>query len=892
MLTRLIARFRAMASGRDIDRELDDELRLHLDIQTQMNAQAGMPPDRARRAALLAFGGVEQAKEAARDARALWWDSIWRDLGFGCRVLRRNPGFAAAVVLTFGLGIGANSAIFSIVNGLVLRPLPVRDADRLAVVAVSREAGGAPGLLSRLDFEDYRDQADAFEDLAGYAMGVGGLAVGSTAERVWITYVSGNYFSMLGLKPAVGRLIHSDEGRVAGADQVLVLSHTYWRQRFAADPGVIGKAVRVNGRPFTIVGVAPEGFRGAYAFVDIDLFTPISMIAADPAWGNAWSSRADGSLIVLGRLKRGVSLPEARALLAIVGRRLAAQYPDTNRDVRPLAFWENHARPDASAASVLPAAASLFIGLVVLVLVVACVNVAGLLLARGTARVRELTLRNALGAGRLRLVQQLVTESLLLALLGGLAGLVLGAWSSRILAGIRLPNDIPMRLDFGLDWRVLIYVTAVALLSGVVAGLLPALRVSATTPADACRAESRESAAGTGGRHRLRDLLVVAQVAGSLALLVVAALFVRSLERAQRVELGFQPDGVMNFFMDPKDAGYSEVQTTSFYRELIARVSALPGVVSASLAYSMPLGYYNISQRLDAEGQDPGLTETLPVSDYNLVDAAYLRTLGIQLQRGRWLSQADVDDRRPVAVVNESLARRLWPGEDPLGRRFRFHEGPGPWLEVIGVGDDGKYGSVLEQPRGFFYLPLSMEYRSLHVLHVRLAGDPQRVVPLVRHEMKRLAPEVPVFDVTSMWDAVKGGNGFFLLRIAATCAAALGLLGMALALVGLYGVVSYSAGQRTREIGIRMALGAERRTILAMVVGRGLRLVAVGGVAGIVAALGLSRFVASLLFGVAPHDLLTYGVVAGLLVLVGTGACYLPARRATRVDPTVALRGE
>jgi putative ABC transport system permease protein len=892
MLKKMMARLRAFVGGRDVDGELDAEVRFHVEMQTQTHVQAGMSPAEARRAALLRFGGVEQTREAARDTRKLWLDSIWQDLRFGLRGLRRNPGFTAAVVLTLGLGIGANSAIFSVVNGLMLRPLPVRDADRLTVLAVSRGTGGMPGPLSRLDMEDYRRQSDAFEDIAGYALNFAGLAADNRAERVGLTYVSGNYFGMLGLEPVVGRLIRPTEGRVAGADPVLVLSHSYWRRRFGADANVVGKAVRLNGRPFTIVGVAPEGFHGACAFLDMDVFTPLGMMASSADYGGSWNDRADGNIRTLGRLKRGVSLAQAQASLEVVGRRLAGQYPETNKDVRPRVFWETHARPDANAADVLPLIASVFLGLVALVLLVACVNVAGLLLVRGTVRVKELTLRNALGAGRLRLVQQLVTESLLLSLLGGGAGVLLGSWASRVLSGIRLPNDLPVRVDFAFDWRVFAYVGAVVLLSGLVAGLVPALRTSAARPADALREGGRAPATGAGGRHRLRDILVVTQVAGSLVILVVAGLFVRSLTRAQSVELGFQPNRVLNFFMDPGQQGYDETRATSLYRDLIARVRSLPGVESASLAHSVPLGYYDISQRLEKEGQVLAPTDKGPGANYNLVDAAYRRTMGIQLVRGRWITQADEDGKRPVVVVNEFLARRLWPGENPLGKRFRFRDGPGPFLEVIGVARDAKYNNIFEKPRSFFYTPHSQEYMSLRVLHVRTTGQPESIAPSVWKEIRSLAPDLPVFDVTTMREWIGGGNGFFLVRMGAAFATALGLLGLALAVVGLYGVVAYSAGQRTHEIGIRMALGAERRNILTMVVGHGLWLVAAGGAAGVVVALGLARLLTSLLFDVKPYDPLTYAAVACLLALVGMAACYVPARRATRVDPTIALRGE
>jgi macrolide transport system ATP-binding/permease protein len=888
MLKNLWARLRLLAGSRGVDRELDAEVRLHVGMHTRTDIQAGV-----RRGVLSTFGAGEKAKEAAHETRRLWLDSAWQDLRFGLRGLRRYPGFTAAVVLTLGLGIGANSAVFSVVNGVMLRPLPVRDADRLTVLAVSRGAGGTPGRLSRLDMEDYRSQSDAFEDIAGYAMDFSGLSADNRADRVLLTYVSGNYFEMLGVRPAAGRLIRPTEGRASGADPVLVLSYGYWCRRFNSDPNVVGKAVRLNGHPFTIVGVAPEGFHGAYAFIEMDLFAPLGTMTLNPVYATAWNDRADrGVVVTLGRLKRGVSLRAAQASLDVVGRRLAARYPETNKDVRPHVFWETYARPDANAAPVLPLVGSVFLGLVGLVLLVACLNVAGLLLVRGTSRARELTLRNALGAGRLRLVRQLVTESLLLSVLGGSAGVMIAAWATRVLGTIRLPNDLPIRLDFGLDWRVCAYVAAAVLLSAFTAGLVPAIRASGTHPVDVLRQGSRGAPAGGGSRHRLRDMLVVTQVAGSLVILVIAGLFIRSLASAHRIELGFQPDHVMNFFMDPAQQGYDQARTKAFYRDLVARVRSMPGVESASVAHSVPLGYYNRSTHLEKEGQKLAPTDEGLEADYNLVDADYQRTMGIQVLRGRWFAQADEDDGRPAVVVNQSLAQRLWPGEDPLGKRFRLRDDGSPLLEVIGVARDGKYGSIFERPTSFIYMPHALEYTSLRVLHVRTTGRPERVVPMVRKEVASLAPDVPVFDVNSMRNAVGGGNGFFLFRMAVRFASALGLLGLALAVVGLYGVVAYSTGQRTHEIGVRIALGAERRHILSTVVSRGLWLVAAGGTVGMLLALGLGRFLTSLLFDVKSYDLFTYATVAGVLTLVGMGACYLPARRAMRVDPTVALRGE
>ncbi len=827
----------------------------------------------------------------ARVTRKPWFDSIRQDIKYGLRGFTRNPGFTAAVVVTLGLGIGANSAIFTVVNGVILRPLPVRDADRLTVLATYRGSDGIPARMSRLDMEDYRSQADVFEDVAGYGMDFGSLAADNRADRVFLAYVSGNYFNMLGLEPAAGRLIQAGEGRVAGADPILVLSHAYWKRRFNADPAVVGKAVRLNGRPFTIVGVAPKGFHGAYAFVAMDLFLPLGMMEGTPGWGNAWSNRGAAAISTLARLKPGVSLARAQASIEVVGRRLAAQYPGTNNNVKPVVFWETYARPDPASGPMLPVIASVFLALVVLVLLVACVNVAGLLLARGTVRVKEMTLRTALGAGRLRLVQQLVTESLLLSILGGGVGLLLGGWISRLLSTIRLPNDLPIRLDFGFDWRVFAYVAAIVLLTGFVAGLVPAVRASSTRPADALREAGRAPGGGIS-RHRLRDLLVVSQVAGSLVILVVAGLFLRSLGSAHRLDLGFEPRGVMNFFMDPGGVGYDETRTVSFYRDLVARVRALPGVESVSVAYSVPLGYYDMAREIEKEGHVPARDESGLMTHFNVVDEAYRQTLGIRLLRGRWLTQADEDGRRNVVVINDTLAQRLWPGEDALGRRFRFRGDQGSFLEVVGVARDGKYASIFQRPTPFFYAPHSLTFRSLHVLHVRTTGAPESIAPLVRKEVARLGPDIAVFDVASMQAAVGGGNGFFLVRLAAQFAGALALLALSLAVVGLYGVVADSASQRTQEIGIRMALGAGRRSILSMIVGRGLWLVVAGEIVGTLAALVLARLVTSLLFDVSPHDPLTYGMVIAVLALVTTAACYLPARRAMHVDPTVALRGE
>jgi len=530
-------------------------------------------------------------------------------------------------------------------------------------------------------------------------------------------------------------------------------------------------------------------------------------------------------------------------------------------------------------------------GLVGLVLLVACVNAVNLLLARATVREKELAIRVALGAGRVRIVRQLLTESVVVALLGGAAGALLCWWTTRLMSAFRLPGELPIRFDFSLDGRVFLYIFGLALATGLVVGLVPALRSSKAHLNDTLR-EGGRAPSGSGSRRRTRDVLVVAQVAGSLVLLIAAGLFIRSLGNAKNANLGFRPEKLLILSMDPAQEGYDEAHGKAFYREAERRVRALPGVESASFAYSIPFGYYGEFGGVHIEGQAAEPGKTGPSAGCNAVGSDYFATLGIPILRGRALNQQDNESAPPVAVVNEAMAKRLWPGQDPLGKRFFYDNLHGKPVEIVGIAPNGKYEWIFEDQEMHFYLPLAQDYHSLRVLHVRTTGAPEKLALTVQKEIRALDSNLLVYDVMTMEQALQGVNALFLLNMGAAFAGVLGGLGLLLALVGVYGVVSYVASQRTHEIGIRMALGAQRSDVLKMVLSQGFALVLIGIGAGLAVALGLAHLIRDMLFGVKPADPLTFGGVAVMLAAMALLACYLPARRATRVDPMIALRYE
>jgi predicted permease len=812
-----------------------------------------------------------------------------QDVRLGLRSLIKTPVFTGAVVLTLGLGIGANAAVFAIVNRMLLRPMPVRDAGRLYVLAVQHEGNEDPHNVSWLDYVDYRDKSGAFEDLAAYDFGFVGFSADNHAERITISYVTSNFFSMLGVPPAAGRVLQPAEGAAPGTDPVIVLGHAYWKKRFNGDPTVVGRAVLVNGKPFTVAGVVPEWFQGAYALIEFDGYVPMSMKPTDE-YTTLTTKRDEHDLHVMGYLKPGLTQAKAQAAVSVLAKQLEAQYPVTNKTVTARVIPERLARPEANSADKTPAVAATFLVLVGLVLLVACVNVINLILVRATVRHREIAVRAALGASRRRLMQQMLTESLILAAFGGLAGALMGQAVATLIAKMPFPVDLPVRMDLSFDWTVFGYIAVIALAAGICVGLLPALRSSRTDLNAALREGGRGSSDG-GGRQRLRSVLVISQVAVSLVLLVAAGLFVRSVRSARTMDLGFDPAHVLNAGIDVAQKGYDETRGRAFYDELLRRAAGWPGVQSASLAYSVPLGYYSQDSFLEIEGQPASQTSRRPFAPCNAVSPDYLQTMKPRLIEGRFFTSTDDEHGRRVAVINQFMAHRFWPNQDPIGKRFRSTDFDNAWMEVVGVVQDAKVQWLFADPTSFFFVPIAQHYYSLRVLQLRTAGDPAALAPLVQREIHAMDPDMPLFDVTPMARTLEGPNGFFLIEMAAMFGGGLGLLGLVLALVGVYGVVSYAASQRTQEIGVRMALGADRSDIVRLVLGRGLLLVIAGIGAGVAAALSVSRVVANLLFNVSPSDPITFIGVPLLLGSMALVASYVPAWRATRIDPASALKG-
>jgi predicted permease len=819
-------------------------------------------------------------------------ETLWQDIKYGARMLVKNPTLTLIVALTLGLGIGANTAIFSIVNAFFYRPLSVPQPEQMTVLATKRLADADLFNVSYPDYVDYRDQSDAFSGMTIYTLGFLGVATPEGADRVLVSFVDTNYFDVLQLQPGAGRLLQPSDGQGEQADPVIVLGQSYWKRRFAANPAVGGQSVTVNGHAFTVVGVVPEGFTGSYFITEVDVYLPLGTLTIFDDRGTFADERNNRNFRGVGRLADGVTVEQAQASLDVIAARLAKDYPGTNKDLTVRVIPEPLARPEPDAANNLPFISSVFLALVGLVLLVACVNVANVMLARATARQKELAIRSALGAGRTRIVRQLLTESILLAGAGGLTGLLVGFWASWSLGSIRLPGDIPIRFDFSFDWRVFGFTLMVALLTGIVVGILPALRASRVNINDSLREGGRQ-ASGSGGRHILRNSLVVAQVATSIVLLVAAGLFIRSVDEARKMDLGFNPRGLLNVSLDPGMQGYDEEQTRQFYRALVDRVRALPGIDKAALAWAYPSNYFGTSRPIHVAGKLPLPDERPPRASVNSVGEEYFATMEIPLVLGRSFTPEEIETDRGVAIINQRMAERFWPDEMPLGKRFSTEGPEGPYLSVVGVVKDGRYHqTILDEPYPYFFLPSSQQPYPERVLQVRYRGNLASTLSTVRQEIRQLDSSLPLYDVMTQEEALEGGNGFFLYEIGAMLATIMGLLGLVLAAVGLYGVVSFSASQRTHEIGIRMALGAQTRNIFRLVVGQGMLLTVIGIGIGLTLAALLSQALATLLYGVNTLDPVTFGVVLAVLLVVAFIAAFIPARRATKVDPMVALRYE
>jgi putative ABC transport system permease protein len=877
-----------------VENEMDAELQSHLELYVDELVRGGAPREEAERRARVKFGGMERAKEECREARGIqFFESLAQDARYGLRSFLKSPGFTAVAVLTLALGIGANAAIFSVVNAVLLRPLPFEKPEQLVDLWHTPPKESFPGMatfaVSPANFLDWRARSQTFEGMSAYGYGRYTLTGTGRPEVIRMVAATRGFFSILRARPVLGRVLFDDEEN-PGRDHVVLLSYGLWKSRYAGDPQIIGKNIEMNGQAFEVVGVMPPGFEFP--------------IATDPAsraqmWKPlAWSDREravrdDHNFGVIARLKDGVALKQGQAELNAISTRLAQEYPKDNKGWGAIAIplrddLVSEARP----------ALLILLGSVAFVLLIACANVANLLLARSISRQKEIAIRAALGAGRRRLVQQALSETLLLALAGGALGLIFAHYGVILIVKF-LAERLPRAGEIGLDGWVLAFTLGVSIVTGIVAGLLPALRQSKADLNEALKEGPGRAGSDSVG-NRTRSVLVVAEVALSLMLLIAAGLLIRSLAMLRNVNPGFDPNHAVTMQISIPSAKFSEpIQQIRFYDRVLERVRALPGVQSAGLIDDLPLNEEGSMQPISIEGRPVVPMADMPEVSVRLISSDYLRAMRIPLFRGRDISDSDAESRSGGILISESMAKQFWPGEDAVGKRLTLYFYPHLTREVVGVvGDvklfalnDRRPGPVIYIPQAQLMSPESGEWQSFGMsLVVRGEANPANIVPAIAGAIHVLDAEVPLLDIRSLQDAIS--LSLAPQRLTMLLLASFAGLALLLAAVGIYSVISYSVSQRTHEIGIRVSLGAKTADVLLLVMRQGLLLALAGSAIGIVGALALSRLLSSLLYGVRPTDALTFACVAGLLMIVALAACCIPARRALRVDPMVALRYE
>jgi predicted permease len=813
--------------------------------------------------------------------------TLLKDIRYGFRSLLKRPGFAVIGVLSLALGIGANTAIFSLVNTVLLRSLPVANPEQVVAVNL-RGKGDSFSAFSYPNYKDFRDHNDVLSGLAAYRFIPLSMSRSGNNERVWGYLVSGNYFDVLGVNAIKGRTFQREE-EARSANPEVVISYECWQRRFGGDANIVGTDVLLNNHPFKVIGIAPPAFKGTELIYTAEMWVPASMIEwAEP--GATWlDNRDSGNFFVAGRLKPGIGAEQAEASLNLFAKQLATEYPATNEGqtikVGPAGFI----LPDIRGAVV--SFTWILMVAVGLVLLVTCANLASLLLARAAERRREIAIRLAIGANRFQLIRQLLTESVLVSFMGGVLGLMLAVWMINLLLAFKPPLDFPLEATVTVDWRVLLFSFLVSIVTGVVFGLAPALQATRT---DMVTAIKESATQGGALRSRLRSVLVVLQISLSLVVLIGGGLLVRTLWQLQSMNPGFNPQNAFMLSFDVGLQGYDQARGEQFYRQLVERVDALPGVKSSVVASYVPLSLNYSSNTIYVEGQPSERGANVPTAMVGTVGPGYFETLNTRLLEGREFTALDTDKSPKVLVVNETFVRRLMPflqtTRDAIGRRISFNGPEGPFMQIVGVVQTGKYFNIAEDPRSFVWRPLLQRYENSATLIVRTNGDPESMMSAVRNEVRSLDANLPLYEVKTLTEHLR--FALFPPRVAATVLGVFGLVALMLAAMGIYGITSYAVAQRTHEIGIRMALGAQLRDVLRLVISHGIKLTLLGVVIGLIGAYVVTRAITSLLYGVSATDPLTFGVVSVALVVVAVLACYIPARRATKVDPLVALRYE
>jgi macrolide transport system ATP-binding/permease protein len=893
-LRRLSGLFQTRRLERDmLERDMDDEFDFHLENEVAENVRRGMSSDEALTAARRRFGGVAQVKEAYRDAHSLpFLQVLWQDLHFGFRMLRRNPGFSILAILCLTIGIGATTAVFSWIEGVLLRPFPgvVHQERMMAVAGTYRGVSGAPGDstdLSWPDFQDFQRSCKLFDAFIVDRITGVTLAIGDRAERARGSIVSANYFDALGIRPTLGRGFEPAEDFGRNAHPVVVISYQMWKERFRGDPAIIGRAQMLNGMPHTIVGVAPEGFYGTFVGWAMQFWVPVSMQERFSAGEYMLEDRGAPWIEGFVRLKPGVTGEQAQAEISAVASRLEHDYPASNRG-RGVRLFPLRKTPFNNAGTLFPTL-SVALAVVCFVLLIACANVGNLLLVKAFGRRHEMTVRLAVGAGRGRLLKQLLTEGLILSAVAAACGLLVANWCRNLLP-LLLPSrgGVTMWLPGEIDWRVLVLSTGVCLISAVFFGLVPAMQSSKIDLVSALKAESAGLVGGSrvGGSRRavLRGGLIVVQVSLSFILLVGAGLLLKSLGAIQNTSPGFTTRGVLTTSVDLTAAGYDTERARNFQDALTDRLESLGGVQSVAFARVTPFSYIGYSSAPVAVDGYVTAADEDPTVEYNEVGPGYFATMGIPLVEGREFTNGDKETAPLVAVVNEVMAAKYWRGRSPVGSRLQVK---GRWMQVVGTAKMSKYRNLAEARKPFFYVAQRQNSNGLN-LNIRTALPAEAVTTALVREIHALDANLAPGEVITMQEQVDRTTA--VQRVAVTMLGVFGGLALLLAAIGLYGVMSYTVSQRTRELGQRMALGASTSNLLGLVMSHGLALTAGGVVLGAAAALSLTRLMGNLLYNVSPRDPLAFGSAFVVMAFAALAACFLPAWRAARTDAVRALR--